>query len=100
MYRNDEPVPNFDEYLTDRFGSEAIDYIEKRKDEPFFLFVPFNAIHGPLQAKEEDLEKFKHIEEAKRLQKDFDQWNAKNEPSRWGWNKQNFPYTNGWRKHD
>ena len=66
IYRNDELVPNFDEYLTDRFGTEAVNYIENRKDEPFFLFVPFNAIHGPLQAKEEDLNRFKHIEDVKR----------------------------------
>ena len=66
IYRNDELVPEFDEYLTDRFGTEAINYIEKRKDEPFFLYVPFNAIHGPLQAKEEDMERFRHIEDVKR----------------------------------
>ncbi|MET4707552.1 sulfatase-like hydrolase/transferase [Endozoicomonas lisbonensis] len=66
IYRNDELVPEFDEYLTDRFGTEAVNYIEKRKDDPFFLFVPFNAIHGPLQAKKEDLERFEHIEDVKR----------------------------------
>ena len=66
IYRNDELVPEFDDYLTDRFGTEAVNYIEKRKDEPFFLFVPFNAIHGPLQAKKEDLDRFKHIEDIKR----------------------------------
>lgn len=66
IYRNDELVPEFDEYLTDRFGTEAVNYIEKRKDEPFFLFVPFNAIHGPLQAKKEDLDRFEHIEDIKR----------------------------------
>ena len=66
IYRNDELVENFDEYLTDRFGMEAVNYIEKRKDEPFFLYVPFNAIHGPLQATDEDMERFKHIESVER----------------------------------
>lgn len=66
MYRNDQPVEDFDDYLTDRFGQEAVDYLERHKDEPFFLYVAFNAIHGPLQAKPEDLERFKHIEDENR----------------------------------
>ena len=66
MYRNDEVVENFDDYLTDRFGQEAVDYIERHKDEPFFLYVSFNAVHGPLQAKPEDLERFSHIKDEKR----------------------------------
>ncbi|MCG7585603.1 sulfatase-like hydrolase/transferase [Photobacterium sp. OFAV2-7] len=62
MYRNDELVEPFDEYLTDRFGSEAVNFIERNKNEPFFLYVPFNAIHGPLQALEDDLARFDDIE--------------------------------------
>ncbi|WP_020583124.1 sulfatase-like hydrolase/transferase [Endozoicomonas elysicola] len=66
MYRNDQPVSNFDDYLTDRFGDEAVSYIERHKNEPFFLYVAFNAVHGPLQARPEDLERFKHITDDKR----------------------------------
>ncbi|MGF1758209.1 sulfatase [Photobacterium sagamiensis] len=66
IYRNDELVEPFDEYLTDRFGSEAVNFIERNKNEPFFLYVPFNAIHGPLQAVEEDLARFDHIKNEKR----------------------------------
>ena len=66
MWRNDKLVAPFDDYLTDRFGNEAVDFIEKHKDEPFFLYVPFNAIHGPLQALEKDIERFSHIKDKKR----------------------------------
>lgn len=66
MYRNNQLVPPFDDYLTDRFGLEAVDFISRHKDEPFFLYVPFNAIHGPLQALEEDIDRFNHIKDPKR----------------------------------
>ena len=66
MWRNDQLANNFDEYLTDKFGMEAAEFIERHKNEPFFLYVPFNAIHGPLQAIEEDLARFEHINEPKR----------------------------------
>ena len=66
MYRNDKVDDNFDEYLTDRFGTEAISFIERHKDSPFFLYVPFNGVHGPLQATEEDLKRYEHIEDEKR----------------------------------
>ena len=37
-------------YLTDAFGNEAVDFIERHKNEPFFLYLSFNAPHTPLQA--------------------------------------------------
>ena len=43
-------------YSTDLISDEAVNCIEKyAKDSPFFLYVAFNAPHGPLQAKKEDL---------------------------------------------
>ena len=63
IHRNNELVDDFDGYLTDIFASEAVDFIERHKDTPFFLYVPFNASHGPMQAKPEDLEKFAHIDD-------------------------------------
>ncbi len=49
----------FDGYLTDVFGDKAVEYIEQSKGSPFFMYLAFNAVHNPLQAKEADLEKFK-----------------------------------------
>ena len=66
IYHNDQLVPPFDQYLTDKFGDEAVNFIETNKDQPFFLYVPFNAIHGPQQALDEDLQRFNHIENPKR----------------------------------
>jgi arylsulfatase A-like enzyme len=39
------------EYLTDRLTDEAIKYIQKHKEEPFFLHFSHYSVHTPLQAK-------------------------------------------------
>lgn len=49
------------EYLTDRLGDEAIKFIEQHKDGPFFLYFPHFAVHLPIQAKEETIEKFRAL---------------------------------------
>lgn len=36
-------------YLTERFTEEAIKFIRKEKDHPFFLFLPYSTPHTPLQ---------------------------------------------------
>ena len=54
------------EYLTDAFGREAVKFIEKHKKHPFFLYLSFNAVHAPLEATDEDMARFKEIEDRKR----------------------------------
>jgi arylsulfatase A-like enzyme len=66
IYRNDHLIENFNGYLTDVFADEAVNFIDRHKDEPFFLYVPFNASHGPMHAKQEDIKKFAHIEDETR----------------------------------
>jgi len=41
------------DYLTDRLTREAEDFIESNRDKPFFLYLPYYAVHGPIQAKED-----------------------------------------------
>jgi len=47
------------EYLTDRLTDEAIKFIEANKDGPFFLYLSHHAVHAPIQAKKELIEKYK-----------------------------------------
>ncbi|MCX5673777.1 MAG: sulfatase [Planctomycetota bacterium] len=47
------------EYLTDRLAEEACKFIEKSKDRPFFVYLPHYAVHSPLMAKKETIEKYK-----------------------------------------
>jgi arylsulfatase A-like enzyme len=65
ILRNEEPV-EVNEYLTNVFGQEAAAFIEKNKDDPFFLYLAFNAPHTPLQAAEKFLDRVKAIQDPKR----------------------------------
>jgi len=39
------------EYLTDRLTEEAIAFMRNHRRHPFFLYLPYYAVHTPLQAK-------------------------------------------------
>jgi arylsulfatase A-like enzyme len=56
--------PNF--YTTDAYADRSIDWIEKNKSKPWFLYLPFNAQHAPLQAPKKYLERFPKITDEKR----------------------------------
>lgn len=47
------------EYLTDRLAAEATNFIDQHKDKPFFLYLPHYAVHLPIQAKPELIEKYR-----------------------------------------
>jgi len=46
------------EYLTDRQTEEAIKFIEYKKDDPFFVYLSYYAVHNPMQGKEELIQYF------------------------------------------
>lgn len=49
-------------YSTDLIGADAVSFIQQdHGGKPYLLYVAFNAPHGPLQAKPEDLAKYDHI---------------------------------------
>ncbi|MEH0152642.1 sulfatase [Limibacter armeniacum] len=50
-----------DKYLTDALADEACDFMDRNKNKPFFMYVSFNAVHAPLHATKEDLEKVKGL---------------------------------------
>jgi arylsulfatase A-like enzyme len=47
------------EYLTDRLGDEAIQFIEQNKQKPFFLNLATYTVHTPLKAPDEMIKKYK-----------------------------------------
>lgn len=54
-------------YATDDFAREAVSFIQRNKDVPFFLYLPFNAVHGPLQdPPEKYLARYSSIQDKKR----------------------------------
>ena len=50
-----EGSPNVDDVV----GDEAVKYIAKHKETPFFLSLWFYNVHAPFQGKPEDIEKFR-----------------------------------------
>lgn len=50
------------DYLTDALADAAIDYINENKDQPFFIYLSFNAVHTPMEARKDDLKKFPNLE--------------------------------------
>jgi arylsulfatase A-like enzyme len=54
------------EYLTEAFAREAVAFIDRWKKDPFFLYLSFNAVHGPLQAAQKYLDRFPNIADEKR----------------------------------
>ncbi len=47
------------EYLADFLTDKAVDFIQRHKDGPFFVYLPHFAVHAPHQAKPEMIAKFK-----------------------------------------
>lgn len=50
-------APDEEGYTTDLITKHALNFIEENKDEPFFCYIPHEAVHGPLQIKLSDLKK-------------------------------------------
>jgi len=56
--------PSF--YSTEAYGERALDWLEKHKTGPWFLYLPFNAQHVPLEAPQKYLDRFPGIEDENR----------------------------------
>jgi uncharacterized sulfatase len=46
LFRNREKAKP-EGYITDQFTEEAIQFIRGSQNKPFFLYLPYNAVHGP-----------------------------------------------------
>lgn len=61
-----QPPPGDDFYTTDAYAERAVDWLEKSKERPWLLYVPFNAQHAPLEAPKKYLDRFPDITDEKR----------------------------------
>ncbi|NOR74936.1 MAG: sulfatase-like hydrolase/transferase, partial [Draconibacterium sp.] len=52
-----------DAHNVDTITTLALDFLERNKSNPFFLFVSHNTIHDPLKEKEETIQKYKNLKE-------------------------------------
>jgi arylsulfatase A-like enzyme len=46
------------EYLTDRLNAEAVDFIRRNREQPFFLYLAHYAVHTKLEGKPNLIEKY------------------------------------------
>ena len=60
ILRGKQLVPE-ETYLTDAFAREAVSFIRRHEAKPFFLYLSFNAVHTPMQATDDRLEKFASV---------------------------------------
>ncbi len=62
------PEKDGDEYLTNRLTRHACEFIAEQSEQPFFLYLAYNAPHSPLQGWKEHLPKLQGIQgEAQKL---------------------------------
>jgi len=64
ILRGYEPVDE-KEYLTDAFTREAVAFVNRHaKDaKPFYLYLPYNAVHTPMEATDEYMKRFPDIQD-------------------------------------
>jgi arylsulfatase A-like enzyme len=48
-------------YLTDEFADEAVNFLDRSKAQPFFLYFAFNAVHAPMESASHHTEKFPEL---------------------------------------
>lgn len=65
LFRNNQTA-TFDGYLTTELSRDAVRFVERNHDKPFFLYLAYNAPHGPMQAPEEDIARYAGIPDKKR----------------------------------
>ena len=65
LIRNNQPA-DFKGYLTTALSGDAAEFVETNKDNPFFLYLAYNAPHAPQQAPDEDVARYAHIPDKKR----------------------------------
>ncbi len=57
--------PNF--YTTDQYAARAVDWIGNQKSNPWFLYLPFNAQHAPLEAPQKYLDRFQSLDGKRKI---------------------------------
>lgn len=69
LWENDQEIWLNGEYLTDVIGDRAVRYIRRaaRGEQPFLLYVPFNAPHYPMHAPQKYLDRFPDLPPDRRI---------------------------------
>lgn len=66
MLEHNGTIVKGDGFVVDDFTNRAISFIEEHQDSPFFVYVPYNTPHSPMQVPDEFWERFESKELAMR----------------------------------
>ncbi len=66
MLEHNGKIVSGDGFIIDDFTNHGLEFIEKNKAKPFFLFLPFNTPHSPMQVPDKWWNKFENKELAMR----------------------------------
>lgn len=67
LFRNRQEVFEEGQYSTHLITREAKRFIDTHKDEPFLLYVPYNAPHYPMHAPKTYVDRYAHLPRQRRL---------------------------------
>lgn len=67
LWENENEVWDNGEYLTERITKKSVDFIQKHKDEPFMLYVAYNAPHYPMHAPEKYIKRFSYLSKDRQI---------------------------------
>jgi|GEM_PF-5296108 len=68
MERDFEGFKEHEGYLTEVLCDEACEFIERNQDGPFFVYLSFNVVHAPMDARKEDLNLFPELRKTRQKQ--------------------------------
>ncbi len=61
LWENEKEVWDNGEYLTERITQKGVEFIDKHKDEPFMLYLAYNAPHYPMHAPDKYIKRFSYL---------------------------------------
>ncbi|WP_296595112.1 sulfatase-like hydrolase/transferase [Phenylobacterium sp.] len=64
VWRDGKPTPA-KKYMTYELADEAVNFIDRNKKKPFFLYLAFNSPHNPIQAPKAIYDRMGHIKDEK-----------------------------------
>lgn len=67
LWENEKEVWDNGEYLTERITDKSVEFIRNHKDEPFMLYVAYNAPHYPMHAPKKYLDRFNYLAPDRRI---------------------------------
>lgn len=58
LWENENEIYSNGEYLTERITRKGVEFIREHKDEPFMLYLAYNAPHYPMHAPQKYIDRF------------------------------------------